>query len=135
MLHIQRRWCYINYKKSCQHYRLNDQLYPVLSRFGKTTTYPVSDMDAGAIRIRYALDTSADVSKYFDNFHTSRYALIRLDTPLISPRYIHDIFSRYFGGFGQEYAPDTRRYVSIHPWWNLYYVLCVAIRFQLFIYQ
>jgi hypothetical protein len=61
----------------------------------------VFDTGAGAIRVRYAHDTPTGVSEYSDNFDIFRYAPI-------CPRYIHDIFSRYFGGFSQEYAPDTR---------------------------
>jgi hypothetical protein len=54
-------------------------------------------MGAGAIRVRYASDTPADVSEYPDNSDTPRYVS---DTFMI-------FFSRYFGGFGQEFAPDT----------------------------
>jgi hypothetical protein len=57
-------------------------------------------MGAGAIRVRYASDTPAGVSEYPDNSDTSRYAPIRPDTSMI-------FFSKYFGGFGQEFAPDT----------------------------
>jgi hypothetical protein len=52
---------------------------------------------------------------------------------LIRPDTSMKFFSRYFGGFGQEYAPDTRRYAPILLWyvleWNLYHVLYVAIAF------
>jgi hypothetical protein len=57
----------------------------------------VSDTGVGAIRVRYAPDTPAGVSEYPDNSDTPP---ICSDTSMI-------FFSRYFGGFGQEYAPDT----------------------------
>jgi hypothetical protein len=70
----------------------------------------VSDKAAGAIRVRYAPNTSAGVSEYLDNSDTSRYAPIcrryAPDTSMI-------FFLRYFDGFGQEYALDTRRYAPI----------------------
>jgi hypothetical protein len=115
---------------------------PGLPRFGPLPTYLVSDTHPIWVRVRFAYDTPAGVSEYPDNSDTSRYAPIRPryapDTPPIRPQYVHDIFSKYFGGFGQEYALDNRRYAPILLWyvpeWNLYHVLCVAIAFQLFIY-
>jgi hypothetical protein len=96
----------------------------------------VSDTGAGVIHVQYAPDTPAGVSEYPNNSDTSRYAPYM---PPIRPWYVHDIFLKIFGGFSQEYAPDTRRYAPILLWyvpeWNLYHVLCVAIAFQLFIYQ
>jgi hypothetical protein len=99
----------------------------------------ISDMGAGAICVRYASDTPTDISEYSNNFDMSRYVLIRPDTPLICSWYVHDIFSKYFDGFSQEYAPNIRRYAPILLRyileWNLYHVFCVPLAFKLFIYQ
>jgi hypothetical protein len=115
---------------------LVEALQQVLPRFRKTTTYPVSDTYPIRVQVRFMCDMHPILQLAYRSILTtlihpdmSRYAS---DTSMI-------FFSRYFGGFGQEYAPYIRRYAPILLWyvpeWNLYHVLYFAIVFQLFIYQ
>jgi hypothetical protein len=107
-----------------------------LPRFGPLPTYPVSDTYLIRVRVWFACDTHP--------IHQLAYRSI-LTTPIHSDtlRFVTDtsmiFFSRYFGGFGEEYTHNTCRYAPILLWyiseWNLYNVLCVAIAFQLFTYQ
>jgi hypothetical protein len=127
-----------------------------LPKFGPLPTYSVSDTYPIRVRVWSACDTHPILQLAYQSIltihrqyipNTPRYAPIRRqyipNTPLIRLRYAPDtpmiFFSRYFSGFGQEYTPNTRRYTPILlryvPEWNLYHVFCVAIAFQLFIYQ
>jgi hypothetical protein len=70
----------------------------------------VSYTGIGVIQVRYVSDILASVSEYPDNFKIFRYALIRSrydsDTSMI-------FFSKYSGGFGQEYVLNAHRYALI----------------------